>query len=70
MFPNYTQHTEGELLAFHTEDRGREEYFNSIRVIPVNFLLIPDILKVSFSYSIQGREEELIQYVSNLYPTY
>jgi hypothetical protein len=57
-------------LFFFTEVGGREEYSSSIRVNPVNFLFIPDILKVSFSYSIQGREKELIQYVSNLYPTY
>jgi hypothetical protein len=58
MFPTYTQHTEGELLVFCTEERGREEYSSRVRVNPVRFLLIPSILKVSFSLSVQRREEE------------
>ncbi len=76
--PTYTQHTEGELFIFRTEEGGREEYSSRVRVNPVCFLLISNILKVSFSFSVQGREEErnitavseLIQYVSDLYPTY
>ncbi len=59
------------------KEGGREEYSSSVRVNPVRFLLIPNILKVSFSFSIQRWEEErnipaeseLIQYVSFLYPT-
>ncbi len=77
MFPAYTQHTEGELFVlfvFHTEEGGREEYSSRVRVNPVCFLLILNILKVSFLFSIQRREEErnipaeseLIQYVSYL----
>jgi hypothetical protein len=55
-FPNYTQHTEGELLAFHTEDGGREEYSSRVRVNPVNFLLIPD----------SGKEREQKEYSSRV----
>ncbi len=76
MFPTYTQHTEGKLFIFRTEERRREEYSSRVRVNPVRFLFIPNILKVSFS--VQKREEErnipavseLIQYVSYLYLTY
>jgi hypothetical protein len=80
MFPTFTQHTEGPLFIFRTEEGGREDYSNSVRVNPilVCFLLILNILKVSFSLSKQRREverhipaeSELIQYVSYLYPTY
>ncbi len=57
------------------KEREQEEYSSRVRVNPVRFLLI---LKVSFSLSVQRREEErnipaeseLIQYVSYLYPTY
>ncbi len=78
MFPTYAQHIEGELLVFCTEDGGREEYSSRVRVNPVCFLLILNILKVSFLFSVQRTEEErnipaeseLIQYVSYLYSTY
>jgi hypothetical protein len=77
MFPTYTQHTVGELLVFRTEEGGREEYSSRVRVNPVCFLFIPNILKVNFSSSVQRREKEgnipaeseLTHYVSYLYPT-
>jgi hypothetical protein len=79
MFPTYTQHIEGELLVFRTEDGGREEYSSRVRVNPVCFLLILNILKVSFIFHTkeEGREEysssvrvTVIQYVSYFYSTY
>ncbi len=60
------------------KEREQQEYSSRVRVNPVRFLLIPNILKVSFSFSVQRREKErnfpaeseLIQYVSYLYPSY